>query len=128
MKRTILLATLATISLATIAQKKETAITAPAPVVKPVKPIAADTLLIEKVKFIKIGEKVFSVADLGNPGTVALVVPIEWIVENYQYLDNSSGGYSKKQLEELQKPLAGWYRYYVDMLQQQRQQAQKKQE
>lgn len=126
MKRIILLAALATISLATIAQKKETV--NPATVVERTKTITADTLLIEKVKYIKIGEKVFSVADLGNPGTVALVVPIQWIVDNYVYLDNSSGGYSKKQIEQLQKPLAGWYLYYVDLVQQQRQQAQKKQE
>lgn len=128
MKKTILLATLATISLAAIAQKKETVNPVPATIEKTAKTNNTDTVVVTKAKFIKIGEKLFSVADLGNPGTVALVVPIEWIVENYQYLDNSNGGYSKKQLEELQKPLAGWYRYYVDMLQQQRQQAQKKQE
>jgi hypothetical protein len=127
MKRAILLTTLATISLASIAQKKETV--NPAPAVKQAETKTNDTLLIDsKVKFIKIGEKLFSTTDLGNPGTVALVVPIEWIAENFQYLDNSSGGYSKKQIEELQKPLAAWYRYYIDLIQQQRQQSQKKQE
>lgn len=126
MKRTILLISFASIALATIAQKKEAVNPVQAPVVKTTQPKTNDTLLIDsKVKFIKIGEKFFSVSDLGNPGTVALVVPIEWIAENYEYLDNSSGGYSKKQLEQLQKPLAPWYRYYVDWLQQQRQQAKK---
>ena len=125
MKRTILLTALASVSLATIAQKVEPVKSAPATAVQNAKTNTTDTLVIEKVKFIKIGEKVFSVADLGNPGNVALIVPIEWIAENYEYLDNSSGGYSKKQLEQLQKPLAPWYRYYVDWLQQQRQQAKK---
>lgn len=121
MKKTILLAIAATISLATIAQKTVVSLPAPVPVVKTPKPNTEDTLLIEKVKFIKIGEKVFSVADLGNPGTVTLNVPIQWIVANYQYLDNSNGGLSKKQVEELQQPLAQYYQYYMYVMQQQRQ-------
>ena len=89
---------------------------------------ASDTLVITKAKYIKVGQNVFSVAELSNPGTIALIVPIQWVVENYEYLDNSSGGYSKKQLEALQRPLSGWYQSYVDLIEAQRKQAKKKQE
>lgn len=82
----------------------------------------SDTLVVKEVKFLKVGDKIFSVADLANPGTIALTVPIQWIVANYQYLDNSSGGLSKKQVEELQQPLAQYYQYYMYIVQQRQQQ------
>ena len=121
MKKTIILAIAATLYMSATAQQVE-------PIKKPTEKSASDTLVITKAKYIKVGEKVFSVSELGNPGNVALIVPIQWIVESYEYLDNSSGGYSKKQVEGLQRPLAGWYQYYVDLVQQQRQQTKKKQE
>lgn len=126
MKKTILLAIAATVSLTVSAQKKDS-IPATKPVTTLAKASSADTLVIEKAKFIKIGEKVFSVEELGRPEAIALMVPLTWIVANYQYLDNSNGGLSKKQIEDLQQPLAQYYQYYMYMIQQRQQQAQPKQ-
>lgn len=127
MKKTILLAIAATLALTTTTAQKSDSIKQATAVKSMAKANGPDTLVIEKVKFIKIGEKVFSVSELGNPGTVTLNVPLQWIVANYQYLDNSNGGLSKKQIEELQQPLAQYYQYYMYMLQQRQQQAQPKQ-
>lgn len=109
-----------------MAQKKDS-ILVTKPVTTLAKASSADTLVIEKAKFIKIGEKVFSVEELGRPEAIALMVPLTWIVANYQYLDNSNGGLSKKQVEELQQPLAQYYQYYMYMMQQRQQQNQPKQ-
>lgn len=89
--------------------------------------IKGDTLVLlnTKVKMVKIGEKVFSVAELGNPGTVTLNVPLQWIIANYQYLDDSKGGLTKRQVEDMQAPLKGYYDYYQYLVQQQRQSQQK---
>ena len=91
--------------------------------------VKGDTLFITntKAKVLVIGSKIFSIPDLGNPGTVNLNVPMQWIIANYQYLENSTGGLSKKQVEDLQQPLKGYYDYYQYLVQQQRQQAQQNQ-
>lgn len=117
MKKTILLAVAATFALTTTAQKADT-IKQATPVKTPATAKGSDTLVVDKAKFIKIGEKVFSVSELGNPGTVTLNVPMQWIIANFQYLDNSSGGLSKKQVEDLQAPLKGYYDYYQYLVQQ----------
>lgn len=89
--------------------------------------VKGDTLFITstKAKVLVIGSKVFSIPDLGNPGTVNLNVPMQWVIANYQYLENSTGGLSKKQVEDLQQPLKGYYDYYQYLVQQQRQSQQK---
>lgn len=136
MKKTILLAIAATLALTTIAQKSDTTILEGSRLIytdvtnnekKIIMEVTkgGDTLTIEKVKVIKIGNKVFSFAELSNPGTVTLNVPMQWIIANFQYLDNSSGGLSKKQVEDLQAPLKGYYDYYQYLVQQQRQSQQK---
>ena len=121
-----LLLTALLITVVSMAQKTDSIKVAPVGTTL-AKASSVDTLVIEKAKFIKIGQKVYSVEELGRPEAIALMVPLTWIVANYQYLDNSNGGLSKKQVEELQQPLAQYYQYYMYMLQQRQQQSQPKQ-
>ena len=103
MKKLILLAMMAVISLTAFAQQTQKA------------PTDTLTLDIAKIGFLKIGDQVH---DLQKE--IPIFLSFQYTVTAYDFFDNAKSGLSKKEIELLQNPFKPYWEYYQKQLQQQK--------